>query len=315
MGTSDILWTPDLPSLPGTQPSNKPLFNSWLDFDWNAFHSVDSALNQQQPVHQYMLMPPSNQGLLTNSPHQPRIGHFEPRNMWQQNISRAPATPQVQRRPAFESAQSSPPFQTRPQQTRPQHLALPNVPMSFHSLSSQPGTILSQNLNTTSTVAPIPIPQHQGLQFQRQQTSPSPRPAQASFQRLQTTPSDLLRKPSLYKIPAWPSTKETSLAQIPIATSRSQSPLAESYTASSRGFQSGMNFSAARQPSNSMKPDTNPSRNFENRSNAWAVNTFSSTPRVTGAKTDLFEIPRARNSHKHCPNLYAQINSPTSVLC
>jgi hypothetical protein len=76
-----------------------------------------------------------------------------------------------------------------------------------------------------------------------------------------------------------------------------------------------MNFGAARQPSNSMQPDTNPSRNFENRSNAWTVNKFSSTPRVTGAKTDTFEIPRARTSHKHCPNLYARTNSPISVLC
>jgi hypothetical protein len=315
MSTSDMLWTPDLPSLPGTQPSNKPPFNSWLDFDWNAFHNLDSALNQPQPVHQNTPTPPNNQGPLINPPHQPRIGQFQPRNMWQQHISRVPATSQLQRQPAFESAQSSPPFQTRLQQARPQHLPLPNVPVSFRSLSSQPGTILSQNLNTTSMAAPIPVSQQQGLQFQRQQTLPSPRPAQASSQQLQTPPSDLLRKPSLYKIPAWPSNKEASLAQIPIATCRSQSPPTENYAASCRGFQSGMNFGAARKPSNSMQPDTNPSRNFENTSNAWAVNKFSSTPRVTGAKTDTFEIPRARTSHKHCPNLYARINSPISVLC
>jgi hypothetical protein len=314
--TSDMSW---IPYLPTTQPSNKPLLNVSSGFDLDSFQNLDFALNQSRPRLQNMridITPPNDQKPPTNSLQQSRFGQFEPQNIWQQNISQVPVTSQAQHWPACEPTQSSQAFQTKFQQARPQNSpsSLPSMPMNMRSVSSQPSTSLSQNLTTISRPVHMPLSQHQGLQFQGQQISPSLRSTHASVQTPQTAPADLLRKPSLYKIPAWSSPTEVGPVQITTATSSLQSLPSVSDAASNQKFKFGIKFGAIRQPTTSMQPDKNHDANFEARSDLGAVNAFSSKTCVAGAKTDVAEIPRTRTGRKHCPNLYVRIQSPISHL-
>lgn len=312
---SDMLWSPDLPSLPEPQPSNKPMFSSWSDFDWNAFNNLDTTQRQPQPVHQSMPINttlPNTQRPAIGLLQQLRIGQFEEPSRWQQNIPGVPAAPQVQHRPAFESFQFPRHFQANLHQTRPQQSTShrPTIPLNPTSPSSQLRTAVFQNPSLTSRVTPNLVSQHQGAQSRREQASTEARPAPSNPQSLPVAPSDLLRKPSLYKIPAWPSTPEATASQIPTTISQFQSRPQTSYMAHSQGFQSSMNFSTTRLPSNSMQSENHPSKNFESRSDIGTINAPSSTPRITSPRTDTFEISRPCTSRKHCPNLYVWPNSP-----
>ncbi|KAE9370773.1 hypothetical protein N431DRAFT_427133 [Stipitochalara longipes BDJ] len=246
----------------------------------------------------------------TNSLQQPRIGQFEPRNIWQQDIPRVSAAPQVQYRPPFEPApQFHRSFETSLHQARPQNSAsrLPTTPINATTSSSRAQTVPSQNFNTTSQAPPNLVSHPQGLHAQNRRILTSPSPPQATFQPPPPAPSDLLRKPSLYKIPAWPTSPEVRPAQISTSTSQFQSRPSGSYIASSAEFRSAPTFGSVQQPPNSMQHEKHPIRNFDNKPSSVTTNASSSISQTTAAKTHTFQVPQARIGRKHCPNLIVDI--------
>jgi len=125
---------------------------------------------------------------------------------------------------------------------------------------------------------------------------------------MRTEPSDLLRKPSLYTIPAWPATPDARPVQV-AATSRALAHPSsfnnKSNTTRNEAFQSELTFNALRQSSSLTQPDKPSSRNFDTSSPQRASNA-SNAQRADGgaANAVAFNLPRARAGRKHCPNLF-----------
>jgi hypothetical protein len=312
--TSEMLWTPDMPSLSGNQPSNLPMFNSWADFDWNAFDRLGTSHCEPPPVHQTIPMNhtvPSTQKP-ANLLYQPRVGQSKSRNTWQQNISRVPA-PQAPYRPIFKSSQTSQRFQTSLHQPRHQQSVSPRstMPMKATIPSFQQPATLSRNFNGNPPNLSSP---HLSLQPQRKQTTVSPSQTQTIPQSLQVASSDLMRKPSLYKIPAWPSPLEVRPPQMHMMTSQFQARPPNSNPDRSAGSQSSMNFGTLRQPSNSMPPERQSSRNFDDTPHSRGMNPAGSTHAISVAKINTFELPQARTGRKHCPNLYELSSALISLI-
>jgi hypothetical protein len=320
MDRSDMLWTPDLAPLLRTPPPNKPIFNSWSDFDWDTFSELDTIPCHSQLVHKPMPMDIPLPNLQTSPPmnslHQSRIGQFEPCNIWAKDISRVPAASQVRYRPTFESAPKfHRSFQTSLHQAQPQNFTSQWLITPSATSSPCMQTVLSQTLNTTPRAEPNLVSRPHDRHAQNRQISISPSPSEATVQPPQPAPSDLLRKPSLYKIPAWPIPQEVKSAQTPRLTSQLQPRSTGSYTASSAAFQSELNIGTPQQQPDLMQFENHRSRNFENNSSSEATNTSSSTPHVTTTNTDTFEVPRARTGRKHCPNLYVRTSLLILDLC
>ena len=244
----------------------------------------------------------------TNYLQQQRIEHFEPRDIWQRSITQASKTPKMQYHPPFEIVpQFHGPFHTnlhpaRPQNSPPQWPTAPKTATTF-SIPTQ--TVLSQNFNTASQAPPNSVSRTQGLHAQNRQILTSPCPPQVTFQPPQPAPSDLLRKPSLYRIPAWP-TSEITPAQTLAPTSQFQSHFSGSDEASNKKYQYGRNLSTVRHSPNSIHQEAHPSKTFTPNYSSGIMNGSSSTAHVTPARIDAFEVPRARTGRKHCPNLYVR---------
>lgn len=316
VNTSEMLWTPDMQSLSADQPSDQTMFNSWPDLNWNAFNKVDMmqygshSMHQMKPVGYTV---PSNQSPITPL-HQPNVGQFKSRNVWQQTIPRVPG-PQVPHPSLFKSPQTPQPYQVS-HQSQNQHSLLQRsfVPMSAPSHTFQPSAALPRDFSGISRGPPNLSPTQINLRSQKKQTGTSTSLAQPSSPSLQAMPSDILRKPSLYKIPAWPSTPEVRLAQMPTAISPIRSHPQPINTDTSEGFGSGPHFGAPRPPSNSNQLKEHPGRNFEIRPPSRVWNASSSTGGVAVASTHTFELPRARTGHKHSPNLYVVTESPGLIV-
>lgn len=313
---SEMLWTRDMQSLSGNQPSDQTMFNSWPDLNWNAFDKLDTMQYGSQSMHQMKPVGytvPSNQRP-TNPSHQPYAGQFESRNIWQQTIPRVPG-PQVPHPPIFKSPQTPQPYQVS-HQAQNQHSVLQRsvMPMSAPSRPSQPSAALPRDFNGPSRGPPNVSSPQINLQSQKKQTGTSTSPARPSSPSLQAMPSDILRKPSLYKIPAWPSTPEVRSAQMPTTISQFRSRPQTINADTSEGFRSGPYFDALTPPSHSNQLKEHPGRNFEIRPPSRVWNSSGSTGGVAVASTDTFELPRARTGHKHCPNLYVITESPSSIL-
>lgn len=313
---SEMLWTRDMQSLSGNQPSDQSMFNSWPDLNWNAFDKLDTMQYGSQSMHQMKPVGyrvPSNQRPI-NPLHQPNLGQFESRNTWQQNIPRVPG-PQVPHPAIFKSPQTLQPYQIR-HQAQNQHSVLQRcaMPMSAPTHPSQPAAALPRSFNGISGGPPNVSSPQINLQSQKKQTGTSTSPAQPSSPSLQAMPSDILRKPSLYKIPAWPSTPEVRPAQIPTTISQFRSRPQTVNTDTSEGFRSGPYFDALRPPPHLNQLREHPGRKFEIRPHSRVGNASGSTGGVAVASTDTFELPRARTGHKHSPNLYVITESPSSIL-
>jgi hypothetical protein len=313
VGSSHMLWT----SAP--QPSNPQMLPQWSDFDWNAFDKLGTAQYGSQPSHQSM---PMDITILdtqrpANLSHQPRVGQLESRDIWQQNITRI-SSPQVPQQSTFESAQGSGPFQSNYQQFGPQQMGSQRstTPMNLCIPTSQSLTAESQspNYNGTSRASPNLHSFQRGVQSQKKQTVTSTSPMQVSSQTMRTEPSDLLRKPSLYTIPAWSATPDARPVRIAATTSRAlahpSSSNNRSNTTRNGAFQSELTFNALRQPSNFIQPDKPSSRNFNTSSPQRVSNVSNNAQRGDGGavKADPFDLPRARAGRKHCPNLFVLTN-------
>ena len=314
--TSEMLWTTDMQSLSKTQTSDQSMFNSWPDLNWNAFDKSDTMQYGSQSMHQMKPVGytvPGNQRP-TNPSHQSNVGQFESRNIWQQNIPRVPG-PQAPHPPIFKSPQTPQPYQVS-HQAQNQHSVLLRsaVPMSAPTHPSQPSATLPRDFNGIPRGPPNVSSPQINLQSQKKQTGTSTSPAQPSSPSLQPMPSDILRKPSLYKIPAWPSAPEVRPAQIPTTISQLRSRPQPRPTDSSESFRSGPYFDALSPPSHSNQLTEHPCRNFDIRPHSGVWNASGNTGGLAMASTDTFELPRARTGHKHCPNLYVITESSSSIL-
>ncbi len=119
---------------------------------------------------------------------------------------------------------------------------------------------------------------------------------------------DILRKPSLYKIPPWPSPSAALSDQSPSicneATNnrlpRSNSLARDTRAEATRKDDALSNFSAVEtQRQNSQIPITN--------INNLTSNQWNAPSKSSGHASDgVFQIPKARLSHKHSPNLSVQ---------
>ncbi|PMD25788.1 hypothetical protein NA56DRAFT_655219 [Hyaloscypha hepaticicola] len=305
---SEMLWTPDMQSLSGNQPSDPSMFNSWPDLNWNAFDKLDTMQYGPQGMHQMKPVSyrvPSNQRP-TNPLHQPNAGQFESRNIWQQNNPQVPG-PQVPHPPIFKTPQTPQPYQVSQAQNQHSVLQRCAMPMSAPIHPSQPPAALPRDFNGISR-GPTNLSSPQiNLQSQKKQTGTSTSSAQTSSPSLQARPSDILRKPSLYKIPAWPSTPEVRPAQIPMTISQIRSRPQILNADTSEGFRPGTYFDLPRPPSHSNQLKEHPGRNFEIRPNSRVWNASGSAGGVAASSTDRFELPRARTGYKHSPNLVVDI--------
>jgi hypothetical protein len=304
---SEMVWAPELPSLPGNQPSTDPASSHWSDFNWNIFNTLDTVSQRPQNDGQTVPMDstvPSNHKQATNPLHQPRIGMPAPRNQWQRNLPQASGTSQIQHRPAFESTQRYQSFSPSVHQAG-SHYPMSQRPPLPIALSSPcpPASIPLQNFDSIFQAPSNNVTHRQGTASQWKQIVAPPSPTHNASQSVRAAPSDLLRKPSLYKIPAWSSPAGARVTQIQRPTSQFQSRHQGPNTDRIPGFHSNMNLSVLGPPSNQIQPDKLPFRNPEGSPHIGSMNPLSSTPGYTAAEKNTFEIPRARTSRRHCPNL------------
>jgi hypothetical protein len=312
LDTSDMLWTSSTPSLSEIEPSHPSMFTSWPDFDWNAFDKLGAVQYRSQPLHQAIPMDvtiPDKQR--TALFHQPRVVQSHPQNVWQQNIARV-SSPQAPHPSTFESAQTPRQFQNTHHQVHP-HQIVSNgsaTPVNVCVSSSQPPASLFKNYNDASRPSPILLSHQRGIQPQRKQTLTSSNLIQVSPPQTRTESSDLLRKPSLYTIPAWPSPPDMGTVQKSIATSPQQSSPSTSSTIRDGVFQSQTNFNTLRQPSKLMQSEKLRSGYSQTSFRAGPLNISNITK---PAESEKFQLPRARAGRKHCPNLYVHYTKPSML--
>jgi hypothetical protein len=313
VGSSHMLWTSAMPSMSAPQPSNLQILPQWSDFDWNAFDKLGAAQYGSQPSHQTM---PMDITILdtqrpANLSHQPRVGQLESQDIWQQNMTRV-SSPQMPQQSTFESAHGSRPFQSNYRQFGPQQMGLQRSTTSMNLCIPTSQSLRAQsqspNYNDTSRASPNLHSFQRNVQSQKKKIITSTSPMQVGSQTMRTEPSDLLRKPSLYTIPAWPATPDARPVQV-AATSRALAHPSsfnnKSNTTRNEAFQSELTFNALRQPSSLTQPDKPSSRNFDTSSPQRASNA-SNAQRADGgaANAVAFNLPRARAGRKHCPNLF-----------
>jgi hypothetical protein len=176
------------------------------------------------------------------------------------------------------------------------------TPMNLCIPHSQQLAAMSKHYSDTSRTS-ANLPSHPRAN-QRKRTVTSPSPSQVKPPHMHTESADLLRKPSLYAIPAWPTARARS-SQILVASSPPQFYSSGSNPARNAGFQSHVNFNAPRQSSNLIQPEKLPIGYSDNGVRTEPTKVSSDTNLGDkAAEADTFELPRARASRKYCPNLY-----------
>lgn len=309
---SDMRRTPDVPSLQGNRSSNKLACTSSAEFDSNTLDCVDVTEHRLQSRHQPILVDivdPNNQFPPTSRLPQPMFCRPQSRKPWQQSI---PRVSQAQYRFPAGPFQHPQPFPAYFQQAGAQlsRSQLPAIRNPICQPPSDPRQSFNESFLPQSKITSC----SQNSPSQEKMTSTLSSTSRLSSQSRRAERLDLLRKPSLYKHPAWPSPPEARPPQMQIPTIHFQSQPQISNMPGSGILQPSTIPIGLGQSSRSTQPGKHPIRNFETNPRS-SISSSNRTPHVTATKSDTFEPPRARTSRKHSPNLYVKSRSSILFIC
>ncbi|KAI9050565.1 hypothetical protein LZ554_005726 [Drepanopeziza brunnea f. sp. 'monogermtubi'] len=293
----------------GYSDQSQPSPMSWPNYGWNSFETPSSAQFASPPPRPMIPMDLSLPDYSTpeNSPaQQPRVSnryeHSERRGPWQHQAEQMAAPPRqsqgsgtsLREPPVFSSTQSQN-LQRQPSpgvvvQPRPRPSISFSTPMALDVINAPR--------------APIPVaaqPLVAPTNSVRVLTSPIPPRAAMS-----TMPSaDILRRPSLYSIPPWPSASTSPpVTPGPPSQPHISYPVRNPNTLRTRVMESSRSFA---DPTRPISPIVTRTSDHTMRSPASSGPARSPTPALSQPGGSEFQIPDARMGRKHSPNLIVDI--------
>lgn len=331
-----VQMSPRTNTLPTRTPSGYPLYHmnpnqfdmygfpdqnqsapvNWSNYGWNMYENQSPAQFQAQPLCETMSMDlPLPDCMVPDSlPRQQPlvVSRYEPperRERWQHPVEQMTPPPRQSQRST--TSLMGPQEFPNSQHHYSQRLSSPRMPVRPRPRSSIPSSTPMALDVINAPRAPIPVaaqPQRPSENPVRVLTSPVQLRA-----RCRSPPStDILRRPSLYSVPAWPAAPPPTPSQPHAAY-----PAASTSTLGVRAI--GSSQSAAN-PIRSLSPMV--TRTPESARQPPALSHLPAripAPAPSQSERSTFQIPEARMGRKHSPNLYVVSLCPvyfhTDIAC
>ncbi|KAK2629566.1 hypothetical protein QTJ16_000386 [Diplocarpon rosae] len=274
---------------------------------WNAYDTSPSQygnLSSREPTMPTNMPVPNNTQLNNGYKQQHQLSHryehIETHDPWQVQANQVAASSQYgqssisSRVPvAFSSLQSQ--FSQQMPYSRALMQSIPNAVLPHSSCS------IALDDENTSRSAIVEKPSHTGVRTSSSHVPTSPIPPQPS---IRTMPSaDIMRRPSLYSIPAWPAASSSTTTMPLTQCSRYQVPVNDTSTCSSVSSDQPLG-NGTPIPISVVSQTQEPATRSQANSTAPAK---VPSPTSRQPKSSEFQIPDARQGRKHSPNLIVDI--------
>ncbi|CAL3967966.1 hypothetical protein PZA11_006978 [Diplocarpon coronariae] len=272
---------------------------------WNAYDTSPSqyaTMSSPEPTIRTNIPMSNNTQLCNAYPQQRQLSHryehIEGRGPWQQQADQMAASRYSQSSISSSVPVASPSFRSQVSQHIPCPRALTQSIQNASLLPSSPIALDDEDASHPNMLAE---PSHPGVQTSSSRIPTSPIPSRPS---IRTMPSaDIMRRPSLYSIPAWPAASSSTTALLPKPCSRLQVPVHDtSNCRTSSPDQSVGNFTRKSSP---IVPQAQ-----EPATRSLVISTGSAKvacPTSLQSNSSEFQIPDARQGRKHSPNLIVDI--------
>lgn len=296
---------------------------------WPGFLGTPGVHSFIQPQSAYFTAPSSNLNAANHlwrrisrqrSSQSPSSPRSFPNQTWQQQTIQVPAShvPEQSVSPRTKTVQvvrSLDPTQPQHQPSPAATSRSPAVPSSPSRSAMKPN---EASLNPNHQ-GPRQRPHSSSLEFQQiGSTSDRPTPAVEHFRHVHSNPNDILRKPSLYKIPPWPSPQISLHPPQPLitATHSSSSNIRNGISNNARTPIQSLGAQTASSPPVTNGTQTPLGQDMQANSPPSVARLSKSRPTATGQAqvTSSSQIQTSQSTRKHSPNLYVSPSVPNPRL-